>query len=135
MQALDAHTQPLDGHPKALYGRTKPAYGDSALPLEDSYHGTGVNDEGWCDSCPVLLTASLYGSTVGSSRFVFLSSSRSDEVCCTFPSSSHGAPMRLVAGSAFLPLGMVNASLGGGGCKESVFRWSYNRPDGHIDIR
>ena len=52
-----------------------------------------------------------------------------------FPSSPHGAPMRLVVGSAFLPLGMVNASLGGGGCKESVFRWSGNRLDGHIYIR
>ena len=96
MQALDAHTQPLDGHPKALYGRTKPAYGDSALPLEDSYHGTGVNDEGWCDSCSVLLTASLYGSTVGSCRFSFLSSSRSDEARAAFPSSPHSVPMGLV---------------------------------------
>ena len=64
--------------------------------------------------------------------FSFLSSSHSDEACCAFPFSPHSAPMRLVAGSAFLPLGMVNVSLGGGGCKESVFRWSYNRPDGHI---
>ena len=102
------------------------------MPLEDSYHGTGVNDEGWCDSCSVLLTASLYGSTVGSCRFVFLSSSRSDEACRAFPSSLHSAPMKFVAGSAFLPFGMVNASLGGGGCKGTVFRWSDNRPDGHI---
>ena len=102
MQALDAHTQALDGHPKALYGRTKPAYGDSALPLEDSCHGTGVNDEGWCDSCSVLLTASLYGSTVGSYRFVFLSSSRSDEVCRAFPFSPHSVPMGFVV--LFLPL-------------------------------